>query len=93
MYIKLEWTSDRKSFIVVAKYKEHAPRPDESIYFGEVNMLEKEIEKLKQQLDQMILTEKLGSTKLLQHSQTLDILLVDYMRRGTKLHNTAKSAS
>jgi hypothetical protein len=56
-------------------------------------MLEKEIEKLKQQLDQMILTEKLGSTKLLQHSQTLDILLVDYMRRGTKLHNTAKSAS
>ncbi len=44
-------------------------------------MLDKTIEKMKQQLDQMILTEKLGSKRLLQQSQALDRLIVVAMRR------------
>ena len=56
-------------------------------------MVEEEIEKMKQLLDQMILTEKLCSKKLLQHSQALDILLVNYMRRETTLHNNNRTTS
>ena len=44
-------------------------------------MLEKKIEKMKIQLNQMILTEPFDSQRLLSHSQALDRLIVDIMKR------------
>lgn len=44
-------------------------------------MLEKKIEEMKHQLDQLILTEPVSSQKLLAYSQALDRLIVEVMKR------------
>lgn len=62
-------------------------------FLGMVSMLEKKIREMKQQLDQMILTEDLSNKRLLHHSQALDLLLVDYMRRNVRLHSSSNKAS
>lgn len=44
-------------------------------------MLENKIKKMKSQLDQMILTETMDSKRLLAHSQALDRMIVEFMKR------------
>jgi hypothetical protein len=65
----------------------HKPRPAKEQFLGAENMLEKTIEQMKQQLDQMILTEDLSSKRLLQQSQVLDRLIVAVMIRKANKHH------